>query len=148
MSPVATDTLLELEAQMRLVSRRLRRAVAERATAIDPSLGPLAYGVLEHLSRNGECRQTELVAALCSEKAGISRTVQHLVDLALAVRVDDPADGRAHLVRITPDGDERLARVVAARRAEYVRKLADWEPAELDAFVTLLGRYNAALERS
>lgn len=140
------EVLLELEAQMGVVSRRLRRAVTERAAAIDPALGPLAYGVIDYLSRNHRCRQTDLVAALASEKGAISRAVQQLVDLGLAARVADPDDRRAHLVGITAEGSTRLAEVVEARRAANARRLADWEPQELEAFVSALGRYNASLE--
>ena len=138
--------LLELEAQMAVIGRRMRRVVAERAAAIDPSLGAIAYGVLEHLNRTGACRQSELVTALGSEKGAISRAVQQLVDLGLVARVADPDDGRAHQIAISPEGVGRLQDVVAARRASYAEKLADWSPDEIATFVATLARYNAALD--
>ncbi len=140
------DVLLELEAQMGMVARRLRRVVAERATAVDPSLGAVGYAALEHLQRHGELRQSALVAALGSEKGAISRAVQQLADLGLVERVEDPDDGRAHRVAITDQGSARLAAVSAVRRAAYAERLGDWTPAELDEFVAMLARYNAALD--
>jgi DNA-binding MarR family transcriptional regulator len=146
MTTVATGALLELEAQMAVMARRLRRVVSERATAVDPSLGAVGYGVLEHLQRHGDCRQTDLVAALGVEKGAISRAVQQLVDLGLAGRVEDPDDGRACRVRILDLGAARLRAVLELRRAAYAERLADWTPDDLDAFVAMLTRYNAALE--
>jgi DNA-binding MarR family transcriptional regulator len=141
-----SSQLLELEAQMAVIGRRMRRVLAERAAAVDPTLGAVAYGVLEHLNRSGECRQTELVGALGSEKGAISRAVQQLVDLGLVARVTDPDDGRAHQIAITAEGASRLQGVVAARRASYAERLADWTPEEIAGLVASLTRYNAALE--
>ena len=142
-----TPELRDLEAQMAVIGRRMRRVVAERAAAVDPVLGAVAYGVLEHLNRSGECRQTELVSALGSEKGAISRAVQQLVDLGLVARVTDPDDGRAHQIAISAEGARRLEDVVAARRASYAERLADWTPDEIAGFVAALARYNAALEQ-
>jgi DNA-binding MarR family transcriptional regulator len=141
-----SSQLLELEAQMALIGRRMRRVVAERAAAVDPSLGAVAYGVLEHLNRTGECRQSELVSALGSEKGAISRAVHQLVDLGMVARVADPDDGRAQQIAITAEGVARLQDVVADRRAAYAEKLADWTPDEIATFVETLARYNAALD--
>jgi len=143
-----SSQLLELEAQMAVIGRRMRRVLAERASAIDPSLGAVSYGVLEHLNRSGECRQSELVTALGSEKGAISRAVQQLVDLDLVARVTDPDDGRAHQIAITAEGSGRLQDVVAARRATYAQRLADWTPDEIAGFVAALARYNASLEQT
>lgn len=143
---IATDQLLQLEAQMGIIGRRMRRAVAERAAAIHPSLGAVGYSVLDQLQRCGTSRQTDLVGVLGSEKGAISRAVQQLVDLGLAVRVADPEDRRAHLVALTDLGAARLGEVVAERRAAFAERLGEWSPAQLDEFVSALTRYNAALE--
>ena len=142
-----TAELRDLEAQMAVIGRRIRRAVAERAAAVDPSLGAVAYGVLEHLHRSGACRQTEMIGALGSEKGAISRAVQQLVDLGLVARVPDPDDGRAHQIAISTEGARRLEDVIAARRSSYAQRLADWTPDEIAGFVAALARYNAALEK-
>jgi DNA-binding MarR family transcriptional regulator len=144
---VPTAELLDLEAQMAVIGRRMRRVMAERAAAVHPELGAISYGVLEHLNRSGACRQTELITALGSEKGAISRAVQQLVDLGLVARVADPDDGRAHQIAISADGTRRLQDVVAARRSMYAERLADWSPEEMNAFVQALARYNAALEQ-
>jgi DNA-binding MarR family transcriptional regulator len=141
-----SSELRELEAQMAVIGRRMRRVMAERAAAVHTSLGAVAYGVLEHLNRTGECRQTELISALGSEKGAISRAVQQLVDLGLVARVPDPDDGRAHQIAISAEGTSRLQDVTAERRASYAERLADWTPDQMAGFVAALARYNAALE--
>ena len=137
-------------------SRRRWRCSPAGCAAPWPSAPPLStrrwapssYGVLEHLHRSGECRQTELIRALGSEKGAISRAVQQLVDLGFAVSVPDPDDGRAHQIAISAEGARRLEDVVAARRASYFERLSDWTPDEIAGFVAELARYNAALNDS
>lgn len=141
-----TESVLALEAQLRVLARRVRRAVADRAAALDPAVGEVGYAVADHLYRHGDLRQRDLVCMLAIEKAAVSRSVTQLVDLGLATRVSDPDDGRGHVVALTPAGRDRLEAVVRARRAEFAAKLAGWEDDELDAFVALLERYNTSLE--
>lgn len=140
------DLIGDLEAQMGIVARRVRRVVAERATQIDPALSPLGYAVLEHLATQGPSRQTALVDGLGSEKGAVSRAVQQLVDLGLAERDEDPDDGRAQVVRVTRAGRKRLDALGRTRRVAYQQKLADWDDDDLAAFVDLLTRYNRSLE--
>jgi len=141
------QVIRELEAQMGVVARRVRRVVAERAGVIDPALGAVGYSVIDHLALHGSCRQSDLVSALSSEKGAVSRAVQQLVDLGLALREEDPRDGRACVVALSDEGRRRLDELVRHRRAVYAEKLAGWSTEELEEFVRLLGRYNASLER-
>lgn len=140
------ESVLALEAQLRVLARRVRRAIAERATALDPAIGEVGYAVADHLYRHGDLRQRDLVCMLAIEKAAVSRSVSQLVDLGLVRRDVDPDDGRGHVVALTPAGRERIEAVVRARRAEFAVKLAGWEDDELDAFVAMLERYNTSLE--
>jgi DNA-binding MarR family transcriptional regulator len=147
MSSMDPAVIRELEAQMGVVARRVRRVVAERAAAIDPALGAIAYSVLDHLAAQGPSRQSDLVSALSSEKGAVSRAVQQLVDLGLALREEDPRDGRACVVTLSAEGRRRLDALVRRRRSAYAEKLAGWSPEELEELVRLLGRYNESLER-
>lgn len=141
-----SSPVLALEAQMRVLGRRVRRVASERAAAVDPALGEVGYAVMEYLHRSGVCRQRELVASLCVEKAAVSRAVSQLVGLGLVGRVDDPEDGRGHVLALTEEGGERIVRVLSDRRAAYAAKLADWSADDIAAFVAMLERYNAAIE--
>jgi DNA-binding MarR family transcriptional regulator len=141
-----TGPLLALEAQMRLIGRRVRRVVAERAAAVDPALGEVGYGVLEYLHRQGPSRQRNLVCGLAVEKAAVSRAVTQLVELGLVDRLDDPEDGRGHQLELSTRGRAQISAVLTDRRAVLATKLADWTPEEIADFVAMLERYNAAIE--
>lgn len=140
------EAVLELEAQVGVLTRRLRRVVAERAAALDPSLSSVGYVVLEHLRRHGPSRQSEIVAALSSEKGAVSRAVRELAGLGFVDCVPDPEDGRAQQVAISGFGTQRLDEVVEARRAAYAEKLKDWTTDEILSLAADLARYNASLD--
>lgn len=142
----ALESVLALESQLRVLSRRVRRVVAERAASLDPALGEVGFAVADLLYRSGEQRQRDIVACLAIEKAAVSRAITQLVDLGLATREDDPTDGRGHVVALTEVARERLEKLLTARRAQLIEKIAGWSTEDLDAFVTLLERYNAAIE--
>jgi DNA-binding MarR family transcriptional regulator len=72
----------------------------------------------------------------------MSRQLRALDDLGLIRREPDPADGRAFLVELTDEGRARFTRVRNARRQRYVRRLAGWDPAELDDLARLLHQLN------
>ncbi|GGO83908.1 hypothetical protein GCM10011584_00210 [Nocardioides phosphati] len=142
----ALESVLALESQLRVLSRRVRRVVAERATSLDPALGEVGFAVADLLYRSGEQRQRDIVACLAIEKAAVSRAITQLVELGLATREGDPTDGRGHVVALTDVARERLAALLAARRSELMEKIAGWSTEDLDAFVALLERYNTAIE--
>lgn len=141
-----TESVLALEAQLRVLARRVRRAVTERACALDPGLGEVAYAVADQLYRHGDQRQRDLVAALAVEKAAVSRAITQLVELGLATRTVDPDDGRGHVVALTDAARDRLAALLKARRSAMLEKLAGWSTEDLDAFVAMLERYNTSIE--
>jgi DNA-binding MarR family transcriptional regulator len=76
----------------------------------------------------------------------MSRHVSTLIQLGLVHRKPDPLDGRAYLLRLTPDGQHRLALAGAARRDEWQDRLDGWSYCELAEFVTGLHRLNADLD--
>jgi len=139
------NTLRALEHEVTLMVRRIKRVVAERARAIDPTLMPIGLIMLGLVHEQGPVRQTVLVETLGMDKGAISRQVQNLLDLGLVVREPDPADGRAALLSVTAEGEHRLARVADERRAMLEQRLSDWSPDDLAQFVALLARYNRSL---
>ena len=109
-------------------------------------LQPSSYLLLSHLAEVGPSRSSVFVEAFDIDKGAISRQVQHLVELGLVERAPDPADGRAMLISATPDAVARLAAVQAERRRFLDARLDGWSDDELEMLVSMLGRYNAALE--
>jgi DNA-binding MarR family transcriptional regulator len=137
---------LALERELAVFLRRARASSGEMAREVHPELEPAAYGLLVRLEAAGRQRATELAAYFGVGKATMSRQLRSLENLGLVAREPDPADGRAWLVRLTDDGLARFRSVRDARRGRYVRKLADWDRAEIAELARLLHQLNARAE--
>ncbi|GAB2829032.1 MarR family transcriptional regulator [Streptomyces daliensis] len=137
---------LDLERELAVFLRRARASSGEMAREVHPELEPAAYGLLVRLEDAGPQRATDLAAYFGVGKATMSRQLRALDVLGLIARTPDPADGRASLLQLTPEGRERFTRVRNARRAEYGRKLAAWDPAEIAELARLLHRLNGTAE--
>jgi DNA-binding MarR family transcriptional regulator len=141
------DILRDLEQELGILVRRVRRVIGERARTVDPDLHPASYLLLAHLVHCGPSRASELAHVFDLDKGAVSRQVQHLAELGLVARAPDPEDGRATLVEATDAAMQRMEDVAAARRQRLAEQLTDWTAADLEQLVGLLGRYNRTLER-
>lgn len=131
-----------LERELTVLFRRARAASGELARAVHPELEPTAYGLLVRLQEAEPERATDLASYFGVGKATMSRQLRALEDLGLIAREPDPADGRAFLMRLTPEGRERFNRVREARRAAYLRQLAAWDRADVADLARLLHALN------
>ncbi len=149
-APAATrgSALRDLELEVGVLIRRVRRVIGERARAVDPDLMPASYLMLSYVGEHGPLRASSMCAVFDIDKGAISRQVQHLIDLGLVDKAPDPEDGRATLLSVSAAGAARLEAVAAARRERLADQLADWPAEELQHFADLLGRYNDALGRT
>ncbi|MFJ6568494.1 MarR family winged helix-turn-helix transcriptional regulator [Streptomyces sp. NPDC091292] len=134
---------LALERELTVLLRRARASSGEIAREVHPDLEPAAYGLLVRLEEHGRQRATELAAYIGVGKATMSRQLRALEDLGLVAREPDPADGRAYLIHLTEEGRTRFRAVRDARRARYVRQLADWDRGEVAELARLLHHLNA-----
>ena len=151
MSPVArsvsrAETVRQLEREVGVLIRRVRRVIHERARSVHADLQPASYLLLAHLAESGPARSSSVAETFGIDKGAISRQVQNLVDLALVERLPDPADGRATLLAVTDDARVRLGEVTRHRRQHLDERLGEWSDDELTELVTSLARYNEALD--
>ena len=109
---------------------------------LHPDLDGAAYGLLALLQDAGPLRASDLVARLGLDKSTVSRQVSSLVDLGLVSREADPADGRAQVLRTSPEGAARLSRIRDARRARWEADLSDWPAEDVATLGELLARLN------
>ncbi|MEU8673424.1 MarR family transcriptional regulator [Streptomyces sp. NPDC048560] len=137
---------LSLERELAVFLRRARASSGEMAREVHPDLESAAYGLLVRLESAGPQRATDLAGYIGVGKATMSRQLRALEALGLVAREPDPADGRAWLVRLTGEGLARFRSVRDARRDRYVRKLADWDRAEVAELARLLHQLNARAE--
>ena len=146
-SGVDQPAFLALERELTVLFRRARAKQGEMAREVHPDLESAAYGLLVRLDECGRQRATELAAYIGVGKATMSRQLRALEDLGLVAREPDPADGRAWLITLTPEGQARVGRVREARRARYARRLAGWDPREVTELARLLHELNRGMEK-
>jgi DNA-binding MarR family transcriptional regulator len=137
-----TPELLDLERELTVFLRRARAFSGEMAREVHPELEPAAYGLFVRLDDGGPQRATDLAVYFGVGKATISRQLRVLENFGLIYRAPDPDDGRASLIHLTPRGRDRFRSVREARRAQYVRRLASWDPAEIAELARLLHQLN------
>jgi DNA-binding MarR family transcriptional regulator len=142
------DTLRDLEREVGVLIRRVKRVIGQRARAVDPELQPPSYLMLGWLVDRGPVRASVMAEEFAIDKGAISRQLQHLVDLGLVDRSPDPADGRASLVAASEHAVRRLEQVADARRHLLEERLDEWSAEDLTQFAELLGRYNRTLNAS
>jgi len=138
--------LLDLETQLLVLLRRMRRNIAERAHAVEPGLAVLAYAVLDQLVRDGSGRAADLGCHLGADKGAMSRAVHQLVELDLVARTIDPEDARAQLLSLTEEGRRRMNAVADRRRGRFAERMSGWEHDEIAALVDGLTRYNRTID--
>ena len=140
------STIGEVEQQVDVLARRIKRTLLDRASEVGEGLSPAGFMTLRHLVAFGPVRQVDLVERFASEKGAVSRLVQHLVEAGLAERSPDPDDRRAQRVAATDHAVAVLGELDRRWREGYRARLAPLGTDELQQLAELLGRYNAALE--
>jgi DNA-binding MarR family transcriptional regulator len=83
------------------------RAVARSRTVRGLDLRPAHTALFPHLSLEGT-RMTALAEKMGVTKQAVGKVVEELEQAGVLCRVPDPSDGRAKLVRFTPDGYKAL----------------------------------------
>jgi DNA-binding MarR family transcriptional regulator len=139
------DSLRQLEREVGVLIRRIKRVIGERAHAVHEDLQPASYLMLSWLSDEGPVRASSMVENFHIDKGAVSRQIQHLEELGLVVKTPDPDDGRATLIAASDDAVRRLADVASHRRKWLDEQLGDWSAEELTDFAATLHRYNLAL---
>lgn len=142
--PPRAASLREVEEQLKAMARHLKRVIAERAASVHPDLQPTSFLVLGWIAEHGPVRGSAVVEQFHVDKGAVSRQLQHLVELGLVERTQDPADGRAQLVSASAEARRRLDQAEESRRRLWNDRLADWTPEELAEFARQLRRFNDA----
>ena len=104
-SAVPPEVLRASFGQVLLKAARLYNelAIARVQRERDPRIRLAHTTLFPHLSLSG-IRPTDLAKRVGVSKQAVAPLVDDLLDWGMLERVDDPADGRAWLVRLTPEG--------------------------------------------
>jgi DNA-binding MarR family transcriptional regulator len=124
----------------------MRRAHDRAADALLQALRPLGlelrhFAVLIALSTHGSMSQSELVAAVGSDKASMVRVVDDLERADLVARRPFPGDRRVHAVELTPHGLEVFDAAHVAARPIADGLVAHLRPGEAEQLLDLLTRF-------
>jgi len=89
-------------------------------------------------------RVSSLAESIHSDVSTVSRQVTHLVQLGLVEKIDDPDDGRAQLLSLTPTGSQVIDDLIARRGEWFEQILVGWSEDDATAFLAHLERFGDA----
>lgn len=142
---VAPDTAADLVHQIFDLQRAVRCIAA--ASVRGQGTGLALQGVLRFVGE-GESRATSLAERLGVSAPVLSRHITDLEEYGLVVRRQDPDDGRAQLVALTPLGAERLRQIEDQRTAVLQGYLRDWSEEDAGNTARILNKLTASLQQS
>jgi len=124
-----------------LFARITRRLIAaERPLLKAHGLSMWGYIVLSRLSRRPAATQLALAQAIGYDKTRLIALLDELERDGLIAREPDPADRRAHTVRLTPAGEARHASAQADIRTMEAELLGHLSAAEQRSLLAVLPR--------
>jgi DNA-binding MarR family transcriptional regulator len=138
--PRHNEAIGQVERTMSSFSHRIQITLRACANAIDPGLPPFGYKLLHLVERRGPVQASVAADLLFVDRSVVSRHVRLLEELGLMVLLTDPADGRARLLELTPEGAERMASINPAGESLLFRMLDSWSDEDLACFADYLGR--------
>jgi DNA-binding MarR family transcriptional regulator len=106
-----------------------------------------AYALLSRIDIDGPLSVGELRDAFGLDTSTVSRQVAAIMNAGLVERIPDPAGGMARKFRITAEGGRRLRAERAGNVSGLATVMAEWAPADVETFATLLARFNTDIER-
>lgn len=137
-----SSDVVEIERALARIAHLISRAkqhghvTAEAGVVVERAAVP----VLRLLADCGPQRPGALAAQLAVEAPHVTRQLQRLQRQGYVASLPDPDDGRAHLVRLTPAGEEAERRVRQVRQQWMADALADWPREDLRRLATLFHR--------
>ncbi|MGW0942547.1 MarR family winged helix-turn-helix transcriptional regulator [Streptomyces sp. NPDC002623] len=99
-----------------------------------------AVAILRHLATDELLRPGVLAVRLSVEASHVTRQLRQLEKSGFVVRVPDPDDRRAQLIRLTEEGRTAVTRVRDAGLLGMQAALVDWAPDDLHHLATLFDR--------
>jgi DNA-binding MarR family transcriptional regulator len=139
--PVAFDFFLEIAVIDQLVSAEMERVLPEGVTMA-------SFSLLNHLVAKGGIESpARLAQALQVTKGAVTALLKRLEGRGLVTLSQDPRDGRAKIIALTPEGRRRRDQAIAALNPLLETFLADFPEPDLAAALPLLRRVRLDLNR-
>ncbi|MGK5739408.1 MarR family winged helix-turn-helix transcriptional regulator [Micromonospora sp. URMC 103] len=123
------------------------RLVKQRRAEERPAVPVGLVGILTQIDRLTDgCHARELALHTRLDPSTVSRAVAALVTDGLVERRPDPADKRAHVLALTPDGRRTLTEAQEWYAGLLGRALAGWTADEVAALSAGLRRFTRDIE--
>lgn len=143
----AADGVLELDGYLpyrlsvasNAVSSLIARAYQDRFGLTIPQ-----WRLVCVLAEDGALTQGQLVARTMMDKVTVSRAAHGIAKRGLVQRFDHHADGRSHVLALTPEGRALHAEISPLALAYEVALIAGLSPDEVALLKRLLARLQAA----
>ena len=142
-SPDTRDRLTASIAQLIRTGRHVSTRAAAQLYGELPSYG---WTLLLPLEQDGDQRCSALAARAGIDVSVASRQLAVLERSGYVERHPDPRDGRATLLRLTPQGAEALAGTRAVRADWALTALSGWDEHDARRLTDLLDRLRADIE--
>lgn len=139
---VADDDVTALAARLRLAVGRLNRRMRTDARG---SLPPLQMAALVTIAEHGPLRLSDLARREAVTVPTMSRVLSALDAEGLVARASDPQDARSVLIRISEEGERRLAEARNLRTAFLARRLVRLDESQREALRAALPALEALL---
>jgi DNA-binding MarR family transcriptional regulator len=142
---VAPDTAADLVYRIFDLQRVVRCVAAASFRGQDT--GVALQGVLRFVGE-GESRATRLAERLGVSAPVLSRHIADLEEQGYVIRRQDPDDGRAQLVALSPAGVDKLRKIEEHRTATLQEYLSDWSQEDAEDTARILTKLSASLNHS
>ena len=84
---------------------RLSQALLQAIESLGSDLRPREFAVLNRLHQHGGLTQIQLAELTYKDKPAITRMLDRLIERGLVRKIASPADRRAMVVSLTPEGE-------------------------------------------
>jgi len=149
MAEAESDIARIERAFVRISARSVRNDVHQRMMRrADCELPRGHIWLLGRLDDDGPARLSDLATALGVDNSTLTPQAQRLEREGLIARDPDPWDSRARLLRVTPAGEELLARLHANLREVFADLLDDWSDAKRATAADILSEFASRMEAS
>ena len=140
-----TDTSERIGRELSTLFRGAKELHNLLPAGTEPVIDPPAYVLLSRIGEHGPMRLSVLAGCVYLDVSTISRQVADLEQAGWVGRERDPLDGRASLVRLTPEGERVLGHGHDQRRRALRELLADWTDDQRQSLADQLIRFNEAI---
>ncbi|HEV7172662.1 MarR family winged helix-turn-helix transcriptional regulator [Pedococcus sp.] len=137
------ETAGQADAVMR-ATRVLVGIIARSITEVEQEVSITQFRVLVMVATRGSLNLGEVAEGLGVHPSNATRTVERLVVAGLVERAENPADRRYLVLKLTPQGQDIVERVMAYRRGAIESVLEEMPAGRRQALAAALGAFAEA----